>query len=1143
MKRIISLILTVIMLASCFTFIAYANEDGYDAGWDFRTRSNGQEMPFSPPHDYVSVQNPPDFTWPIYDGCTSYDLVVCSDEALTNVVYEQKGIKANYFNFNYTFEAGKTYYWAVKCSQGKVTGYCDARKFRITPDAHEFTVPDIDTLLARIPKTHPRIYTTAEQLEEFRTRYQKYPYIAKARDTYLSSANGEIAKPLLVEEPRIPTEEEKAKDFQWSMRIRTEAMGILSRALNCAMAYMFTGEEVYARRSIDIMMECSKWDWQNGSTSYSSQDQVHRSVVLFFARAYDMVYDKMTANEKATILKHIQDRAGVMEYLLDSISKNPYDSHGWTAFGYLGESGIALYGEIPEAEKWLRAILLAHAAVLPPWGKQDGGWSQGTDYWQYSTTDNKTFLNALAISGVMNCYDKAYQQNEYLWNLYVYPKGSYGSFGDDSNIKTSESEYYSRSALLNNAYFTKNPVARWLAEDFDSKNGSLYNTMDRYNMVLSDEDEIEVPINQQLSHHFKDIGWVAMTDDLVSPERVQMTFKSSPFGSFNHSHPDQNAFVIQAYGRKLASKSGYYDYYHSPHDSGFTRKTGAHNTITYDVGLGQEDDNKMATGEITAYLTQTDFDLASGDATKAYLGGLDKFERHMIYIRPDIFVVVDDLDAGGNNKSQFEWWLHSDVDMETYEGSNGARIVNENATLDTTIVYPEKVTTYYNNMWALSDMVEYEPTQLKGNGNIHRRVWFETEPLEKTKMVVAMDVHKSDVPARYVDYKYYDNYVKMTFRNGTVVLVNLTDDYTKEINAGNISFKGVAAVYNDESVMLVSGTSLKRGSTELISSDVTSSVVVGRNEISLSSREKANITINTNNEYVTGCENIFIDNGYPLGEEWGITAQNNADNVVFTIEADDYALFVNGKKLEAEMNLTAKVNVKIDGLDAGSFDIAGYKARNDVNKYNGTISIPEGKYCINSVSEGVSFGGHLPGTVVTLKDVNVAAENTEVCEIELTKVNSVSVGNLATNGEEDADTLKDKLAVMVEAEHAVTLAPGSKAYTTRSWLSGGQGVQLHDNPGATAVFRFNVTEAGTYDIAVKYVAWLSDATKRCFYINGTDYIVTLPRTVDYGTAPENWKYVIADTGVYLEPGEYMVSVEAIGAGDMWNYDYLGLVKR
>ena len=1143
MKKIISLILSIVMLASCFTFVSYANEDGYDAGWDFKTRLDSREMPFEPPHDYVSGQNPPDFTWPKYDGCTAYDLVICSDKELTDVVYEQKGIKANYFNFNYPFEAGKTYYWAVKCAAGKTTNYSDARKFRITPDAHEFLVPDIDTLLARVPKTHPRLYTTAEKLEEFRTRYQKHPYIDKARQLFISSAEGLVNQPVSATEPRIPTEAEKKKDFQWSLRIRTEAMGILSNAQNCAFAYLFTGDERYGRRSIDIMMECCKWDWQNGSTSYSSQDQVHRSVVLFFARCYDMVHELMSEAEKRTILKHIQDRAKVMEYLLDTIPENPYDSHGWTAFGYLGESGLALYGEIPEAEQWLRKILLVHAAVLPPWGGQDGGWSQGTDYWQYSTTDNKTFLNALAISGVMNCYDKAYQQNEYLWTLYVYPKGSYGSFGDQSNIVTAESGSYTRSSILNNAYFTKNPVARWLAEDFDAKGGSLYSTMDRYNIVLTDEDEIEAPINEQLAHHFKEIGWVAMTDDLISPERVQLTFKSSQYGSFNHSHPDQNAFTIQAYGKKLAQKSGYYDYYHSPHDSGLTRKTGAHNTITYDVGLGQNDDDKTATGEITGYLTQADFDLASGDATEAYKGGLDKFQRHIVYIRPDIFVVVDDLDAGSDNKSQFEWWLHSDVDVETYEGSNGARIVNENATLDTTVVYPQKVTTYYNNMWALSDMIEYIPGSGKENENVHRRVWFETEPLAKTKMIVAMDVHRTGTEARYVDYKYYDKYVKMTFRDGTVMLVNLTDDYTKEINAGNISFTGVAAVYNDESIMLVSGTSLRRGSKEIISSDVTSSVVIGKNEVSLSSREKANITIDTNNEYLSGCTDITTEKGYAIGEEWGITAVNGEDTITFTMEADDYSLFVNGKALKAEMNLKAELTVEVDGKIADTYDISGYEDRKGNNKYSSDITLPTSKYRIDYVSEGASFGGYLPGTVVTLDSVNVAIENVDTAVVKLTSVNSKVADIRETNGKEDADTLNSKLAVKVEAEDAITLAPGSKVYTTRTWLSGGKGVQLHDNPGTTAAFKLVVTEAGTYDIAVKYVAWLSDATKRCFYLNGTDYIVSLPRTVDYGTTPENWKYAIADTGVYLEPGEYIMSVEAIGAGDMWNYDYVGLVKR
>ena len=74
-----------------------------------------------------------------------------------------------------------------------------------------------------------------------------------------------------------------------------------------------------------------------------------------------------------------------------------------------------------------------------------------------------------------------------------------------------------------------------------------------------------------------------------------------------------------------------------------------------------------------------------------------------------------------------------------------------------------------------------------------------------------------------------------------------------------------------------------------------------------------------------------------------------------------------------------------------------------------------------------------------------------------------------------------------------------------------------------------------------FVAWDSDNTKRGFTIAGKTYIIPLPKTEDYGTIPSTWKYVIADTNVYLEPGDYVLTVEAMEG--MWNYDYLGLVKR
>ena len=58
-----------------------------------------------------------------------------------------------------------------------------------------------------------------------------------------------------------------------------------------------------------------------------------------------------------------------------------------------------------------------------------------------------------------------------------------------------------------------------------------------------------------------------------------LQFKSSRFGSFNHSHADQNSFILSAFGRPLLIDSGYYPWYGSPHDVGWTRQTIAHNAL------------------------------------------------------------------------------------------------------------------------------------------------------------------------------------------------------------------------------------------------------------------------------------------------------------------------------------------------------------------------------------------------------------------------------------------------------------------------------------------------------------------------------------------------------------------------------------
>jgi hypothetical protein len=64
---------------------------------------------------------------------------------------------------------------------------------------------------------------------------------------------------------------------------------------------------------------------------------------------------------------------------------------------------------------------------------------------------------------------------------------------------------------------------------------------------------------------FEGIGWAALHSDLANSNRTSVYFKSSPFGAFDHAHADQNSFVVDAGGERLAIDSGYYDARNSPH--------------------------------------------------------------------------------------------------------------------------------------------------------------------------------------------------------------------------------------------------------------------------------------------------------------------------------------------------------------------------------------------------------------------------------------------------------------------------------------------------------------------------------------------------------------------------------------------------
>ena len=138
-------------------------------------------------------------------------------------------------------------------------------------------------------------------------------------------------------------------------------------------------------------------------------------------------------------------------------------------------------------------------------------------------------------------------------------------------------------------------------------------------------------------------------------ENVALGFHSGTCFA-GHQHADQNSFVINAYGDKLAIDGGYYDWWGSRHFAAYSAKTAAHNTILVD-GKGQDWIKDGSDGVTRLYFDSQNFGFVSGDAAKVYQDRVKKFDRDLLFVKPGLVFVYDRLEAAA--PARFSWLLHS----------------------------------------------------------------------------------------------------------------------------------------------------------------------------------------------------------------------------------------------------------------------------------------------------------------------------------------------------------------------------------------------------------------------------------------------------------------------------------------------------
>jgi len=615
--------------------------------------------------------NPPSFQWPSKKGAL-YSIRISSSKNFKTDLIEQEGIPFVVFNPHKKIKPG-IWYWQYKVNDGR---WSNTDSFTIKPSTRIFETPDIKTLIAGIPASHPRVLINKTDLNTFRTGAKVY----EEPELIIQEANNYLDK--------VPPEEKSAlPSFQGKDTFQNEKIAILSskrigwevyNVINLlSQAFILTGNERYFNTAKLWMLEVSKWD-PYGPTFTS--DFGDAGIMAGLAIGTDTFWDLLSVTEREEIIKQSATRANrFYKSWIGQLESRSSSMHVWQhILHHLLQTSVAFIGEIPEAELWLEYIYELWIAQSPKMGEEDGAWFNGTSYFGMNTL---TLIDVSSvfkdISGV-DFMGSNWFKNNSRWLIYSFPPNSVsdGFCNDGEKYSSPTINYAGYADAL--ARLLNDTCASWYAHTIAESSGKEITDDDEFRWFrikrgykMNLPEPIKNPDFPQAAW-FPDVGVAYMHTTLQKAETdLMLSIRSSPFGPMAHAHADQNTFNIAYGGERLFYNTGYRPAMGDPHFLGWYKHTRGHNGILID-GEGQPFSDE-AYGWIPRFLHGKQISYAVGDASNAYSGqvdgenvdyGIKSFRRHYIMLRPSIIVIYDELEA--DHPSEWNWLLHNDNGFKIY---------------------------------------------------------------------------------------------------------------------------------------------------------------------------------------------------------------------------------------------------------------------------------------------------------------------------------------------------------------------------------------------------------------------------------------------------------------------------------------------
>lgn len=648
-----------------------------------------EPMPLYPHHGAVTSTNPPIITWPlIYQAPFIVELEHPNSEVIR---FESN---RNWLVFDHIFPIGEYRWRLIPTNQ---TDNAPWYNFHITKNSQHYPIPNTSHLIK-----HAKLKNRPRSID-------KQGLTQKAGTPEINQLLEKVKtwrKQSLPKEPNFKLG--TSLSTTESSNLRKLIFAEEEKVLKSAIAWLATSSRHALLETKRRALNLAQMN-PTGVTSFLTQDQAGRSIAWTLALVFDWLYPEWEHKERKKLLgaisPRLNDMLGTSRYGLDNsltMDANPYNAHGVTALSKTTVICTLLAGESPFYDQCFEDVVPRYLAWPIPWGFNDGGFANGTAYAHWSLLYDQ-FLswqllnNSLGIDLTLHPWAKGY--GDYI-TYFLPPATPTGLFGDEA-----ESDYpivWATQARTFNALIPS-PLSAWYAKQHfreDKTHPALLLS------PIADLSNVTGHLPKKTPHaiHIPSIGWVAMHSDLADRRRTSIYFKSSPYGSYNHSHADQNSFVIHSEGKVLAVDSGYYDYYGSPHWEQWYKQTKAHNAITYDGGKGQPRYDMQAKGKVVHFEHTEAFDIVTGDATKAYDDQLTSAIRSMIYIRPNTLIIYDTLES--KTPRTWEWNFHALSSIQEKE-KNQVEIDNDGRKLCIKPIEPASLKFSQTNQFPVAPKNKY----------------------------------------------------------------------------------------------------------------------------------------------------------------------------------------------------------------------------------------------------------------------------------------------------------------------------------------------------------------------------------------------------------------------------------------------------